>query len=164
MSFEFHDDREVYFEHQDLNASKYVVPFIDSFEDGRVLLAHSFDVHYFDEPPESAVFYNATFVLLTEDFTLREMPITQEKDQIVYGHGSDKTYENVTIPTHNPGILVVTYTSNNKKGVVLMPWGMSSLAFPVTFGGDPSKQEWVATDLRHVTVVEFRRISGDWLK
>jgi hypothetical protein len=132
-------------------SERYVIPFIGSFEDGLVLLAHSYDVHY-DEPPESAVFYNATFVLLTEDFTLREMPITQEKTQIVYGHGSDKTYENVTIPTHNPGILVVTYTSNNKDGVVLMPWGLSSLAFPVTFGGDPSKQEWVATDMRQVTV------------
>ena len=29
MSFEFHEDREVYFEHQDLNASKYVIPFIE---------------------------------------------------------------------------------------------------------------------------------------
>jgi len=139
-----------YYERVDLS-EKYVIPFVDSFEDGRVLLAHSYDVHL-GEPPESAVFYNATFVLLTEDFTLREMPITQEKTQIVYGHGSDKTYENVTIPTHNPGILVVTYTSNNKDGVVLMPWGLSSLAFPVTFGGDPSQQEWVATDMRHVTV------------
>jgi hypothetical protein len=132
-------------------SERYVIPFVDSFEDGRVLLAHSYDVHL-GEPPESAVFYNATFVLLTEDFTLREMPITQEKTQIVYGHGSDKTYENITIPTHNPGILVVTYTSNNQDGVVLMPWGLSSLAFPVTFGGDPSQQEWVATDMRHVTV------------
>jgi hypothetical protein len=132
-------------------AKKYVIPFIDSFEDGLVLLAHSYDVHY-GGPPESAVFYNATFVLLTEDFTLREMPITQEKTQIVYGHGSDKTYENVTIPTYNPGILVITYTSNNEDGVVLMPWGMSSLAFPVVFGGDPSKQEWVATDMRQVMV------------
>jgi hypothetical protein len=140
-----------YYERVD-SSEKYVIPFVDSFEAGRVLLAHSFDVHYYDEPPESAVFYNATFVLLTEDFTLREMPITQEKTQIVYGHGSDKTYENVTIPTHNPGILVVTYTSNNKNGVVLMPWGMSSLAFPVSFGGDPSKQEWVATDMRQVIV------------
>ncbi|MCJ7561313.1 hypothetical protein MUO79_11980, partial [Candidatus Bathyarchaeota archaeon] len=140
-----------YYERVD-SSEKYVIPFVDSFEAGRVLLAHSFDVHYYDEPPESAVFYNATFVLLTEDFTLREMPITQEKTQIVYGHGRDKTYENVTIPTHNPGILVVTYTSNNKNGVVLMPWGMSSLAFPVSFGGDPSKQEWVATDMRQVTV------------
>jgi hypothetical protein len=139
-----------YYERVDLS-ERYVIPFVDSFEDGRVLLAHSYDVHL-GEPPESAVFYNATFVLLTEDFTLREMPITQEKTQIVYGHGSDKTYENITIPTHNPGILVVTYTSNNKDGVVLMPWGLSSLAFPVTFGGDPSQQEWVATDMRHVTV------------
>jgi len=29
MSFEFHDDREVYFEHQVLNAAKYVIPFIE---------------------------------------------------------------------------------------------------------------------------------------
>ena len=29
MSFEFHNDKEVYFEHQDLNASKYVIPFIE---------------------------------------------------------------------------------------------------------------------------------------
>jgi hypothetical protein len=140
-----------YYERVD-TSEKYVIPFVDSFEDGRVLLAHSFDVHYYDDPPESAVFFNATFVLLTEDFTLREMPIVTTSDHVVYGHGSSKTYENVTIPTHNPGILVLTYTSNNYDGVVLMPWGMSSLAFPVTFGGDPSKQEWVATDMRQVTV------------
>jgi hypothetical protein len=135
------------------NDKRYVIPFIDSFDEGRVLLAHSYDVHY-DEPPESAVFYNATFVLLTEDFTLREMAITTTSDHIVYGHGSEKTYENVTIPTHNPGILVVTYKTQgaNQDGVVLMPWGLSSLAFPVTFGGDPSQQEWVATDMRQVTV------------
>jgi hypothetical protein len=58
----------------------------------------------------------------------------------------------LTIPTHNPGILVVTYNTNDGRGVVLMPWGLSSLAFPMTFGGDPSQQEWVATDMRQVTV------------
>jgi hypothetical protein len=133
--------------------NKYVIPFIDNLDEGLVLLAHSYDVHFFGSPVP-AVFYNATFVLLTEDFTLREMPIDTTSDHIVYGHGSEKTYENVTIPTHNPGILVVTYKAQgaNQDGVVLMPWGMSSLAFPVTFGGDPSKQEWVATDMRQVTV------------
>ena len=139
-----------YYERVDIS-QRYVIPFVESFEDGLVFLAHSYDVHLYG-PPESAVFYNATYVLLTEDFTLREMPITQGKTQIVYGHGSDKTYENVTIPTHNPGILVITYISNNQDGVVLMPWGLSSLAFPITFGGDPSQQEWVATDMRQVTV------------
>ncbi len=132
---------------------QYVVPFIDSFEDGKVLLAHSYNVHV-DPNPEAAVFYNATYVLLTEDFTLREMPVTTDGNKVVYGSGSSQTYGNLTINTHNPGILVVTYKAqgNNNGGVVLMPWGISSLAFPVTFGGDPSKQEWVATDMRQVIV------------
>jgi hypothetical protein len=34
----------------------------------------------------------------------------------------------------------------------MMPWGMSSLAFPVNFGGNPSRQSWVATDLRQVMI------------
>jgi hypothetical protein len=133
---------------------RYVIPFIDSFEDRRVLLAHSYDVHNFG-PPESAVFYNATFVLLTEDFTLREMPMenpTEKASKIVYGHGTEKTYQNLTIPTYNPGILIITYQSNNGYGVVLMPWGISSMAFPVVFGGEPKNKEWVATDIRQVIV------------
>ncbi|MCW4046069.1 MAG: hypothetical protein NWE99_00690 [Candidatus Bathyarchaeota archaeon] len=130
---------------------RYVIPFIDSFDAGRVLVAHSYDVHYYG-PPESAVFYNATYVLMTEDFTLRQMPISNETGKVVYGHGTEQKYDNITIPTHNPGILVITYNSNNGVGVVMMPWGISSLAFPVTFGGDASQQEWVATDMRQVTV------------
>ena len=130
---------------------EYVVPFIDSFDDGEVLIAHSYAV---DETslPNSAVFYNSTFVLLTEDFALREMPVLLGEGKVVYGSGSDKEFGNLTIPTHNPGILVVAYNTNDGNGFVLMPWGLSSLAFPVTFGGDPSKQEWVATDMRQVTV------------
>ncbi|MGQ9691264.1 MAG: hypothetical protein ACUVQY_08405, partial [Thermoproteota archaeon] len=52
-----------------------------------------------------------------------------------------------------PGILIITYRkSAQETGVVLMPWGISSMAFPVVFGGDPSSQEWVATDIRQVIV------------
>ena len=132
-------------------SGEYVVPFIESFEDGKVLIAHSYAV---DETslPNSAVFYNSTYVLLTEDFMLRQMPVLLGTGKVVYGSGSDKEFGNLTIPTHNPGILVVTYNTNSGKGVVLMPWGISSLAFSVTFGGDPSKQAWVATDMRQVTV------------
>jgi hypothetical protein len=130
---------------------EYVVPFIDSFEKGRVVVAHSYEVDK-NGDPSSAVFFNATFILLTEDFTLREMPLMDKKEHIVYGSGSQLTYYNLNITTHNPGILVIPYKRKNGNGVVLMPWGLSSLAFPVTFGGDPSKQEWVATDMRQVTV------------
>jgi hypothetical protein len=135
--------------------TQYVLPLIDSFEDRRVLLVHSYNVHDFG-PPESSVFFNATFVLLTEDFTLREMPMensTGKLGKVVYGEGTEKTYQNLTIPTYNPGILIITYHSNNDDGVVLMPWGMSSMAFPVTFGSTyPFDKEWVVTDIRQVLV------------
>jgi hypothetical protein len=132
----------------------YVIPFVDSFADRRVLLAHSYDVHDLG-PPESAVFFNATFVMMTEDFTLREMPMensTGKVGKIVYGHGTEKTYQNLTIPTFNPGILIVTYKTNNGDGFALMPWGISSMAFPVVFGETSKNREWVATDLRQVVV------------
>ncbi len=133
---------------------EYVVPLIDSFEDRRILLVHSYNVHDFG-PPESTVFYNATFVLLTQDFKLREMPMensTGKIGKVVYGQGTDKQYSNITIPTYNPGILIITYNSNNEYGVVLMPWGLSSLAFPITFGDPLPNLDWITTDMRQVIV------------
>jgi hypothetical protein len=130
----------------------YVVPFIADFEERKVIIAHSYDVHGGDNPAEIA--YNATFVLLTEDFTLREMPMensTGKVGKINYGEG--KPFKEITIPTYNPGILIITYRKSAQEcGAVLMPWGISSMAFPVTFGEDPIGKEWVATDIRQVLV------------
>jgi len=129
---------------------EYVIPFIDNLSEGRILIAHSWDVHTYD-PPVAEVKYNASFVFLAEDYTLREMPLENSWGHVNYGDGSP--YEVVNIPTDNPGILIITYRkSASEGGVVMMPWGISSLAFPLVFGGDPSQQEWVATDMRQVTV------------
>ena len=129
---------------------EYVIPLVDSLAEGRILIAHSFDTESTD-PPSAEVKYNASFVFLAEDFTLREMPLENS-----YGHvnsGAGQPYAIVNIPTDNPGILIITYKKNaNDGGVVMMPWGISSLAFPAVFGGDPTAQEWVATDMRQVTV------------
>jgi len=143
-----------YYEHV-LNKENYVVPFVYDFgaESGQVLLAHSWDVHGGDHP--AAITYNATFVLLSEDFTLREMPLGAGRIGLLNYGNDPHTYEIVTIPTYNPGILVVTYRKSanpTDSGVVLMPWGVSSMAFPVVFGEDPSGKEWVATDIRQVLV------------
>lgn len=130
---------------------RYVIPFVESFEEGRVILAHSYDVHRYG-PPESAVFYNATFVHLSEDFTLREVENYKGKiGKINYGQGSQFYYDNITLPL-DPGILIITYQSNNEYGVVLMPWGVSAMAFPVVFGENPSDKTWIATDIRQVLV------------
>jgi len=140
-----------YHEHVKYSES-YVVPFIADLETRRVLIAHSWDVHGGDNPAEIA--YNATFVLLTEDFTLREMPLENSTGKIgKINYGVGKPYNNITIPTYNPGILVITYRkSAQESGVVLMPWGISSMAFPVIFGEDPFGKVWVATDIRQVIV------------
>jgi hypothetical protein len=130
--------------------AEYVIPLVDDVSEGRILIAHSFDIEESD-PESSEVKYNATLVYLAEDFTLREMPLENSYGHINSGEGSP--YEVVNIPTDNPGILIVTYKKSTQLGgLVMMPWGVSSLAFPVVFGGDPMTQEWVATDMRQVIV------------
>jgi len=134
--------------HQRVSSDQqYVIPFINDFSQGTVILAHSYDVLNLGSPP--ALYYNATFVLLTEDFTLREMPIDNATGTV----GNGQPYGNVKIPTMNPGILVVTYrNSTTQGGIILMPWGISSLAFSIVFGDNAAGKEWVATDTRQVTV------------
>ncbi len=132
---------------------QYVIPLIEDFNARTVILAHSYDVHYLG-PPEAEISYNATFVLLTEDFTLREMPIDNSTGKIgKVNYGNGQPYDEVTIPTDNPGILVISYRkSANEGGIILMPWGVSAMAFQVTFGADMNGKEWVSTDIREVTV------------
>ena len=143
-----------YYEHNQYTDS-YLVPFISNFETGEVLLAHSGDIYEIDD--NAAVHYNATFVIISEDFTLREMPLESSTGKVVgilnSGNDPEHAYSNLTINTHNPGILIVSYSkSAQESGVVIMPWGISALGFPTSFGGNPDNQEWVATDMRQVLV------------
>jgi hypothetical protein len=131
---------------------QYILPFIDDVDEGKVLIAHNYDVEPEDpSSPSAEVKYNASLVYLAEDFTLREMPLENSYGHVNSGEGAP--YEVVNIPTDNPGILIITYKKSAVDGgLVMMPWGVSSLAFPVVFGGDPHAQEWVATDMRQVIV------------
>ncbi|MEM4704080.1 MAG: hypothetical protein QXJ02_03330 [Candidatus Bathyarchaeia archaeon] len=133
------------------STQQYALPFVENIEEGKVIIAHSYDVHYFG-PPVAEISYNATFVILTEDFTLREMPLGEGKiGKVNYGEG--QPYKTVTIPTHNPGILIITYRKSAVEGgVILVPWGISTLAFPIVFGDEPKGAEWVTTDIRQVVV------------
>jgi hypothetical protein len=129
--------------------NNYIIPFVGNASERTVLIAHSWDVHEFD-PPVADVKYNATFVIFTEDFSLREVPLDNATGMVNYGEGYP--YGEITLPESNPGIVIATYRKGNYGGVAMMPWGFSSLGFPITFGGDSSKQEWVATDMRQVLV------------
>jgi hypothetical protein len=135
--------------------NQYVVPFIEDISEGRVLIGHSYDIQRF-AAPATELKYNASFVFLSEDFTFREMPLEHSVGMVNYSDpDSDPSiYGVLNIPTSNPGILLITYQLTNSPtgGIVMMPWGLSALSFPVTFGGDPTSQDWVATDMRQVTV------------
>lgn len=125
--------------------NNYAVPLIADFSNGSVLLANSADVYGGNN---QTIKYNATFVLLAQDFTLREMPLAN-----VTGNISPGAHTDVVIPTNNTGILAVTYEKDQAdSGIVLMPWGISSMSFPVVFGANPLAKDWVATDTRLVTV------------
>jgi hypothetical protein len=144
--------------------NQYVIPFVDDLTTigGRVLIAHSYDVHNYGSPAPIA--YNATFILLAQDFTQREMPLNATQKTGIVNYGQGNPYGVVTIPTYNTGILVITYKVGTQGGVVLMPWGLSSMAFPVIFGGNPFGNEWVATDIRQVVVkgVAYQAKLGLW--
>lgn len=129
----------------------YPIPLVSDFDSSTILLAHSQDIVNSSTP--SQISYNATFLILAQDFTLREMPLDNATERI--GAVDPGTSRTITIQTNNPGILVVSYMksdSGDRSGIVLMPWGTGSLAFPTTFGNDPHQQDWVTTDIRQVTV------------
>jgi hypothetical protein len=132
----------------------YAVPLISDLNSREVLIANSWDIVGGAQPCEIA--YNATFVLLTEDFTLREMSFKNGTERAgTVGFGMGQAYGIITNSTDNPGILVVSYMkagSSNDSGIVLMPWGINSMALSLTFGDDPNQNEWVTTDIRQVTV------------
>jgi hypothetical protein len=131
-----------------------VIPFIEDFENRTVILAHSYDVHAF-EPPVSALHFNVTFFVITQNFELRQIQLANSSEFLnsgVLNYGEGKPYLRTQIPTESEGILILAYKSGNDYGIVMMPWGINTLGFSVTFGGDPSNADWVATELRQMTV------------
>jgi len=135
--------------------SKTVIPLTNSFQNRTILLAHSDSVGQPSQPSGySKLSYNASFVILTENYTFRQVQLDQQNavGELIYGFGSEPDYVSITVPNNN-GILIVTYKSTlGQCGVVLMPWGLGSLAIPLKFGGNPMGQEWVTTDIRQVTI------------
>jgi hypothetical protein len=132
-----------------ITSSGNIIPFVESYQNGTVLLAHKFGKN---DPTgnQGAVFFNATFCILPESFSPILFEIENSSGHVNYGQ--EKPYQRINIPTSNPGFLVVAYRKGNQYGMVVMPWGIGAIGISVVFGGDPSGKEWVATDMRQVLV------------
>jgi hypothetical protein len=127
------------------SGSTHLIPFVDSLN-GTVLLAHSSDVPN-TAPSAVELNYTSAFVKFSsEDFELQNA-VTGE-----VWSGAGHAPQVVTVPNY-AGVIVTAYRdASGNGGVAVMPWEVGSLAFPVAFGDDPAKQEWVATDMRQVLV------------
>lgn len=144
-----------YYIHKTFTGSTGVIPFVVDYEEGKVYLAHDWDVQGEGGPPVPNYFYTAKFYVLTEEFEFQEWSIDNSTGQINYGGGGGKYYYGATmLPVAHPGFLLVTYKDvAGGYGMSIMPWGVGSpLAASILFGGVPAGNVWVASDLRHVTV------------
>ncbi|MEM2768154.1 MAG: hypothetical protein QXQ47_07600 [Candidatus Bathyarchaeia archaeon] len=130
---------------QRITAESHIIPLVENIAESYVILAHSCDILGVGASPLN---YTAIFIVLNQDFSLREVNIGEPYGEVDLGG-----YAVLKIPTFEPGILAVAYQQNdNKTGIVLTPWGVSSLGFPVVFGDDLSGETWVTTDIRQVLV------------
>jgi hypothetical protein len=131
-----------------VQSGPHVVPLVGNMTSGQILLTHSGD---FETPYSTGVglTYNTTLVNFNqEDFTLQSLAVNDSK---TLNSGGGYPCGNITF-AREPGILIVGYNSTTTQGgFSLMPWGMSSLSYSVTFGS-VSTSAWVSTDLRQVTI------------
>jgi hypothetical protein len=135
-----------YYVHDELLDS--VVPLVESFADGTINLVHSGTVG--GPASSSSLSYNVSYVVLTKDYTL--CPVALNDPDAVGVVNSESDFSSITLP-FDVGILVLTYKDEvDNYGIALAPWGLSALAYPVTFGGNPSGYDWVTTDFRQVTI------------
>jgi hypothetical protein len=139
---------------RDSSTDQYIVPIVQNLSSQEVVLAHNYDIGSSVHQP-SSLKYNATFVIMKQDYTISELSLGSENPCLVgtVTSGIGNSYPSISLPTCTTGILIVTYQANdNKGGIVMMPWSLSSLAFPITFGGNPHGQSWVSTDIRQVII------------
>lgn len=127
------------------SGSQRLIPFVGSLN-GTVLLAHGADVPNTATSSERLNYTSAFVNLSNENFELQD----NSTGEVWSGAAHAPATLNVR---NDAGILVIAYRDYlGNGGVAVMPWKFGSLAFPVTFGGNSTEQEWVATDIRQVIV------------
>ena len=139
-----------YYTHNTAGDLPFVLPLIQDFDDGKIIIAHNWDITG-DDRVHATVFCNATFFILTSDFQLQEYPLNFEPALLNYGEF--KFFE-TQIPSSEVGLLVVSYKATGKLGSIILPWGFSSLGASASYGSGLGSggYDFVATELRQVKI------------
>jgi hypothetical protein len=129
-----------------------IVPIITSFEACTVLLSHSYGIN--NEGYDGNLTYNAIFLRAKD---MIQTTINNGNDDfkgMLYCNATPpRECEPINIDPDINGILVVAYSkSASETGIVIMPWGLSSLGFSASLGGQYANRDWVSSDIRQVLV------------
>ena len=127
-----------------------IVPFLDPLSTLNVTLAHSDDIPN-TSTTANTLYYNTTFILESQNYAIQETSLgsSNTSGSVTSGPGNPIS---ISMGSYTPGILVIAYDNSGNSGVVMMPWGFSSLGFSMIFGGTQLNHGWVATDLRQVQI------------
>jgi len=150
-----------YYINNTIDDDSFIVPLIEDFDLGKLILTHSWEISNPGEP--AAVFYNADFFILTSDFQVQEYDLDCS-GLLTFGVGFNSVP--VQIPPSEVGLLVVSYKANNKVGNIIVPWGVGALGVSASFGGGigSADYDFVATELRQVTIngISYRVKVSAW--
>jgi len=128
-----------------LSSDSFIKTLVTDYENRTIALVHRTDLLGGDS---SDVSYNLTYVLPTQNYGFRSIQIENSSGMV-----KENQPVHVQIPSFDPGILIISYrTKGQDFGIIMMPWGVSSLGISVDFGIDSSMSSWVATQLRQVIV------------
>jgi hypothetical protein len=139
-----------YYSRNSFTTNAFLVPLVQNFKTGQVLLAHNWDINPPSGGGTAALHFNSTFLVLDNNSELHEVAIANSNGTVNYGQG--QPYQQVQIPTSEPGILLIAYRKGDEYCITMTPWGISTLGFSITYGGDPSNADWVSTELRQMTI------------
>ncbi len=128
-----------------------IVPFLDRLSTQNVILADSDDV-FNTSANANPLYYNTTFILESQNYAIQETLLGSSNPYGSVTSGTGNSPKSISMGSYTPGILIIAYDNAGNNGVVMMPWGFSSLGFSMTFGGTPLNHGWVATDLRQVQI------------
>jgi hypothetical protein len=139
-----------YYTRNIVDDSTFVVPLIEGYEGNYVdlILAHSGEI--LNPSEDATAYYNASFYTLTSDFQLQPCVIPNSAG--ILKSGAEQLYSTTRIPASETGLLVISYIADDELGSVIVPWGVGALGVPASFGGDPTGYDFVATELRQVTI------------
>jgi len=128
-----------------------IVPFLDPLSTLNITLANSNDVPVTSANADS-LSYNSTFIFESGNYAFEQTSVGSSNSFGSVKSGSGNLPVSITMSSYAPGILVIAYKNAGNSGVVMVPWGFSSLGFSLTFGETSINQEWIATDLRQVEI------------